>query len=194
MRTSARRITLGDEASGVLRGFPYLLSLFLLILFSCAVTREGTPPAVTHLIEDVPFYPQEAYQCGPSALAGVLNYWGVDVSPQQIAVEIYSESARGTLDMDMVLYAQKKNREVRHYEGGLEDLRTNIDSGYPLIVLVDHGFWIYQKNHFMVVVGYSDDGVVVNSGKNRLKTLALRGFLQSWRRTKFWTLLITPKQ
>jgi len=42
-------------------------------------------------------------------------------------------------------------------------LKKNIDSGYPLIVLVDYGFWAFHSNHFMVVVGYNEDGVIVNS-------------------------------
>jgi len=172
----------------------YILLLPLAILFSCAGTQEVTPTKASHLIEDVAFYPQQKYQCGPASLAGVLNYWGLDISPEEIAIEIYSKSARGTLDVDMILYTERKGLKARHYKGSLEDIRSNIDSGYPLIVLVDYGFWVYQNNHFMVVVGYNENGVVVNSGKDRLKSIPFKGFLKSWGKTKFWTLLVTKKQ
>ncbi len=146
-----------------------------------------------HTIEKIPFFPQEDYQCGPASLAMVLNYWGAYVTPDDIAREIFSESARGTLTIDMVLYAQGKGLSASQYKGGAEDLKKNIDSGYPVIVLVDYGFSIYQKNHFMVVKGYNEHGVIVNSGRNMDKFIPEKDFLKIWRRADFWTLLIKPK-
>jgi len=146
------------------------------------------------MIENVPFFPQETYQCGPASLAGVLNYWGVKVFPEAIAAKIYSRSAKGTLNLDMVLYAQDKGLQVIQYKGSIKDLKKNIDLGYPAIVLVDYGFWVYQQNHFMVVVGYNEKGVITNSGKNRLKFIREEDFLKPWERTDFWTLLIKPGQ
>jgi ABC-type bacteriocin/lantibiotic exporter with double-glycine peptidase domain len=148
----------------------------------------------SRLIENVPFYAQEAYQCGPASLAGVLNYWDVAVSPEVIAAEIYSESAGGTLDVDMVLYAQRKGLRVRQYEGSIEDIKRNIDLGYPVIVLVDYGFWVYQQNHYMVVVGYNENGILANSGKEPLKSISFKDFLKSWEKTEFWTMLVKPKK
>lgn len=95
--------------------------------------------------------------------------------------------------MDMGLYAEKKGLKAIQYAGSLEDLKRNIDSNDPLIVLVDYGFWVYQKNHFMVVVGYSENGLIANSEKEQHKVFPLGSFLKSWERTKFWTLRITPK-
>lgn len=195
MVPNARKFPTGVSIkTGVaLRGCPLILILILAFLFSCARTREVTPSEVSQVIEKVPFYPQQEYQCGPASLAGVLNYWGVDISPEEIATEIYSKSAKGTLDVDMILYAERKSLKPHHYKGSLEDIRSNIDSGYPLIVLVDYGFWVYQQNHFMVVVGYNENEIIANSGKDRLKSIPLKNFLKSWEKTEFWTLLVTPK-
>lgn len=164
--------------------------IFTLLAFLCScATFQGTNR--DHIIENVPFYPQTAYQCGPASLVGVLNYWGVKVSPDEIAEEIYSSSARGTLDIDMVLYARRKGLNATQYEGNIEDVRKHIDSRHPIIVLVGYGFSLIQKNHFMVVIGYSDYGVIVNSGKDNEKFISEKDFLKSWDKTKFWTLLIT---
>jgi predicted double-glycine peptidase len=171
---------------------PSLFFLILLLLFSCAELSQNRESRTPRLIEGVPFYPQEAFQCGPASLAGVLNYWGGHVSPAEIAAEIYSPKAGGTLDVDMVLYAEKKGLKAVQYSGSLEDLKKNIDSNDPLIVLVDYGFWVYQKNHFMVVVGYGENGLIANSEKEQHKVIPLGSFLKSWERTKFWTLRITP--
>jgi ABC-type bacteriocin/lantibiotic exporter with double-glycine peptidase domain len=162
------------------------------LLFSCAKGFHEAKSRTSHLIRDVPFYPQEAHQCGPASLAGVLHYWGVDASPGDIAREICSKSAGGTLGMDMAFYAKRVSLKSCQYRGSLEDLKGHIDSDCPLIVLVDYGFWVFQRNHFMVVVGYDENNVIVNSGEERLKTMPVQGFLNAWEKTGFWTLLITP--
>jgi len=144
-------------------------------------------------IEHVPFYPQETYQCGPASLAGVLNYWGVDVTPDDIAREIFSESARGTLNIDMVLYAQSKGLQANYYRGNIEDIQRNISCGFPMIVLVDFGFMLYQANHFMVIVGYNENSVVVNSGKYQGRLLSWKDFKKAWGKANYWTLFIAPK-
>lgn len=168
-----------------------LLWVFV-ILPACAHNKAFQASEGARVIEGVPFYPQEAHQCGPASLAAVLNYWGVEATPQDIASEIYSSSAKGTLGVDMVLFAQKKGLGAINYEGGLDDMRRRIDSGRPLLVLVDYGFWVYEKAHFMVATGYNDRGVLVNSGSERDKFISYEDFLRAWAKTGFWTLLIRP--
>lgn len=176
------------------RGLLYLFFVLLSFLFSCATTRNVIEPGTARMIENVQFFPQETYQCGPASLAGVLNYWGVEASPEAIAEEIYSKSAKGTLGLDMVLYARKKGLDVVQSRGSIKSIKENIDLGYPVIVLVDYGFWVYQQNHFMVIAGYHKNGVIANSGKNQLKFIRVEDFLKPWERTDFWTLLIKPGQ
>jgi len=176
--------------------FGWSLSILLLLLpwiVSCAGVSPPEDTQASRMIQNVPFYPQEEFQCGPASLAGVLNHWNINVSPEEIASEIYSKSARGTLNIDMGLYAEKRGLKARQYRGSPEDIKNKIDSGYPLILLVDEGFLIYQKNHFMVVIGYGGEGILANSGREQHKFIPVKDFLRSWERTKFWTLLITPK-
>jgi len=171
----------------------FLIFAALSCLSSCAASPHLNGSQSSHLIENVPFFPQEIYQCGPASLAGVLNYWRIPVTPEEIASEIYSRSAKGTLNIDMVLYAEKKGLKADFYQGSVKDLKDKIDSGFPLIVLVDYGFVMVRQNHFMVVVGHDKNGIIANSGRERLKAISLKGFTKSWKRTKFWTLWITPR-
>ena len=175
----------------------YYSSLVLLTFFlhSCAAVINDTIPESrqNRIISNIPFHAQEDYQCGPASLASVMNYWKKDVTPDDIAREIYSKSAKGTLDIDMLIYPQRKGLIAEQYSGGMKDLKKNIDSGYPLIVLVDYGFWAFQLNHFMVVVGYNEDGVIVNSGKDKGNFISEADFIKKWEKTKFWTLLIKEK-
>ncbi|HEX8948258.1 MAG TPA: C39 family peptidase [Dissulfurispiraceae bacterium] len=168
------------------------------IFFAFLVVAACSPPAVrTDLraaaVAGVPFYPQEDYQCGPASLAGVMNYWGAGATPEGIAKDIYSGSAKGTLNIDMLLYPQKMGFKAVQYAGGWDDLREKIDAGYPLVVLVDYGFWVYQVNHFMVITGYDGEHVTANSGRTAQLPIDRDNFLKSWKRTNYWTLLIKPK-
>jgi ABC-type bacteriocin/lantibiotic exporter with double-glycine peptidase domain len=177
-----------------------ILLLYLIIIVvpfliaSCKTPGMTSPPSNTKIIEYVPFYPQEIYQCGPSALASVLNYWKIPVTPEQIAEEIFSKSARGTLNLDMILYAQGKGLYAEQYRGGVESLKTDIDAGFPLIVMVDYGFSLYRQNHFMVVMGYSDQGIIAHTGREQEEGIPWDDFLRSWEKTGYWTLLIKKSE
>jgi hypothetical protein len=171
-----------------------LFYLPLLLFFcSCAAALPAIDRNSAKIIAGVPFFPQEVYQCGPASLAGVLNFWGISVSPEEIAQAIYSPTARGTLDVDMVLYGERKGLKAAQYAGSVEDIQKNIDAQIPLIVLVDEGFLAYQKPHFMVVVGYVDQGLLANSGRERHRFYAWPAFLRTWEKTKNWTLRFAPQ-
>ncbi len=145
------------------------------------------------MIKEVPFFPQQEYQCGPAALASVLNFWGKEIAPEDIAREIYSPEAKGTLNMDLFFYAQRKGFQVQQYRGSLEDLKRNLSTGIPLIVQVDYGFLVYEQSHFMVVIGYNRQGVIVHSGLERAKFIPISSFLSSWKKANHWTLRIIPQ-
>jgi ABC-type bacteriocin/lantibiotic exporter with double-glycine peptidase domain len=145
------------------------------------------------VIRNVPFYPQKAYQCGPASLAAVFNYLGFSTTPEAIARDIFSRSAEGTLTIDMLLYAQEKGFSATDYSGSMKDLREKIRAGSPLIVMVDYGYSVWQRNHFMVVVGYAENGVVVNSGREKGEFIGNESFLKTWKRTAYWSLWIRKK-
>lgn len=173
----------------------------LVLLFASAVActtvgpsggpvLAGTQSKDSRLIKNVPFFPQEKFQCGPAAMASVLNYRGIRITPEEIAPDIYSESARGTLNIDMVFFAERKGMRATQYSGNLADLKKNINASNPLIVLVDYGFLNYRKDHFMVIVGYDDDNVIAHSGKHSFMPVPNDEFLKIWKKTKYWTLLV----
>lgn len=166
----------------------WILNVFIIFIF------VNFSEAEEYLIESVPFFPATEYQCGPASLASVLNFIGVNISPQQIAEEIYSEGAKGTADFDIILYIKKLGLKPVLYQGSLEDLKEKIKSNKPLLVLVDEGLWFYKKYHFMVVVGFTDTAVVVYSGQKRYEKINNPEFIKKWGKTNFWTLLIEKNE
>ena len=94
--------------------------------------------------------------------------------------------------MDLVFYGEKRGLKAFQYPGSSDDLKRNIEGKSPLIVLVDEGFLTYQKHHFMVVVGYNDQGIFAHSGGERQRFYPWPVFLKTWEKTKNWTLRLTP--
>lgn len=172
----------------------FSLILFILLVFFYPYHPFFSKPSQEHLIKDVPFSPQEDYQCGPASLAGILNYWKVPVSPSEIAREVYSHAAKGTLGIDLAHYARGKGLSATIISGSWEGLTKLIEAGYPVLVFVDLGFLSIQANHFMVVVGYDKGGVIVNSGKEREKKMKKRKFVRAWEKNDFWMLLVKPEE
>ncbi len=170
-----------------------LIACLVLSLSACssAPAKKGGDEV---FIRGVPFFPQEQYQCGPASLDGVLRYWGSRVTVEEIAGEIFSKSARGTLTIDMLLYAERQGFSASQYSGSPEDLIAKLKAGYPMIVLVDYGVFVYRVDHFMVVIGYDDNGVIVNSGRSEKEYVGMDDFLRTWKRTNNWILWIRPKE
>jgi len=179
----------------------FVVALTLLLAFSltgCAVSHDGTSsafsaPAGSGKVENVPFYSQLTYQCGPASLAGVLNFYGYAVTPDQIASAIFRDNIHGTVTLDMVLYAREKGFSSKWYSGSANDIQCAVDGDAPLIVMIDLGFANLSKYHYLVVIGYSREGVIVNSGKEREKLMRWDRFLPRWQRTKCWTLRVEPE-
>jgi ABC-type bacteriocin/lantibiotic exporter with double-glycine peptidase domain len=175
-----------------------IFALYLLCIISgCASTLDKylsgfTPPLDTIKVERVDFFPQDKNRCGPASLAGVLNFYGVTVTPDEIAADICYKRNRGTLSLDMVLYARKKGLNARWFSGNTDDIQKAISEGIPLIILLDMGFANIHKYHYIVVVGFCPKGIIANSGKSREKIISWDKFLNDWNRANRWTLWISP--
>jgi ABC-type bacteriocin/lantibiotic exporter with double-glycine peptidase domain len=167
----------------------FTVGMTLFILYVCLLSGCSTGakelaiarPSQAVLIKDVPFFPQLDYQCGPASLAGVLNYYGDTVTPDEIAE-------------DMVLYARQRGFDSKWYEGNTDDIVRAVDSGSPLVVMIDLGFSLARAYHYMVITGYSSQGVIANTGTTSQKLISWERFMSQWERTHNWTLLVTPKK
>jgi predicted double-glycine peptidase len=169
------------------------------LLFSCTTTLHyAAAPQNAIIIHGVPFFQQEDYQCGPAALATVINFWyvrgntGRRLSLEEAVARTYSPSARGVLGIDLEVYAKKLGFEAAGKATGIDDLRRAVLDEMPVIILVDYGFSIYQRNHFMVVTGFGPDFVIVNSGRREREIISNEDLGKIWKKTGYWSLVIKP--
>lgn len=154
------------------------------------------------LIEGVPVLKQRSRMCGPTALAMVLGYYGYDVSAEEIATEVFSEKLKGTLSIDMLLYAKRMGLGAEFYSvaskggggSGIADLKKRVEDKTPPIVFMDVGYWFYPVWHYAVITGYSDElkVVVAHAGKADPELIGFDKLLKAWGKTGFSTLMVTP--
>jgi ABC-type bacteriocin/lantibiotic exporter with double-glycine peptidase domain len=132
-----------------------ILATLLILLASNALALE---------IEGVPFEKQDSQFCGPASLASVMTFHGVPEDQKTIGAAVYSEKLQGALITDLERYARQKGFETKSGRGTAEELKAEIDRKRPVIVLVDLGFWVVSKPHYLVVIGYDDEGFTAHNG------------------------------
>jgi len=150
------------------------------ILGGCAQdagVRGGSPATV---IPHVPFLPQEEDTCGPSSLAMLLRFYGVDVSTGEIVRETRTAGLRGTLITDLAAAARRRGFEAEVVDLDLQRLRERIAEGIPVILLVDLGAWVYSRPHYMLVFGVTPEGVVAHSGREEGKVISFSSLETQW--------------
>lgn len=140
----------------------------------------------------VPFFPDKTDQCGPSALASVLSFWGKPAKPQELKREIYVEKIGGSLPMDLLIAARAHGLSAEMSSGSLEGLKGNIDAGRPVIAFVNLGWRSVPIGHFLVVTGYDDTrrGVFTHSGVKKDSFVPYRRFMSQWDKTGRWALVV----
>ncbi|MFQ5900110.1 MAG: C39 family peptidase [Thermodesulfobacteriota bacterium] len=153
---------------------------------------KGTVPD-SYYIEGIPFFPQEDYYCGPSSLASVLNFYGMEIGQEEIAREIFLPKLKGSLTIDMLNYAKELGFKARFYKGDMADLKNNVAAGKPLILFLDLGSMIYPIRHYVMVLGFNDEHVITYSGKEKDKVYTYKRLLSAWEKTGFGTLQVMPQ-
>lgn len=151
-------------------------------------------PARAHFLSEVPFFAQEDHYCGPAALASILNFYGKELSQEEIAESIYIPQVKGTLNLDLLLYARKQGFETEILNCDLERLKKDLSGGHPLIVFLNLGRSLYPIRHYAVVVGYDDTQqvIVIHSGGRKNQIISYKKFQKAWKKTGYWCLLILP--
>jgi tetratricopeptide (TPR) repeat protein len=126
-------------------------------------------------------------------MAMVLQWSKVDVSPQDIAPEVFTPSRKGSLQLALISAARRHNR-LAYPIKGLETLPKELAAGHPVIVLQNLGLWWFPRWHYSVSIGYDlSKGVfILHSGKNARRHMSWTLFMRTWKRADYWGLVVLP--
>ena len=143
---------------------------------------------------DVPFFPQPSGQCGPGALASVLNYWNAKTTPEEIAKKVDLPRLKGALPFDLTHYARSKGFRASSFKGNIRDLQEKLGRGRPLVAFLNLGTTFFPVGHFLVVTGIDPEKklIIVHSGMRQNKAVSYDRFITAWKGGGYWTLEVTP--
>lgn len=146
------------------------------------------------LLAQVPFYPQEDYECGPASLAMAATAAGQDVRPEQLVSQVYLPGRQGSLQLEMLAATRRQGLLAFVVQPQLEDVLRELAAGHPVIVFQNLSLPIYPVWHYAVVVGYDrrEGHLVLHSGRTRLQTMTWSTFERTWARGGRWAMLALP--
>jgi tetratricopeptide (TPR) repeat protein len=155
---------------------------------------DGVTANSTIEISDTAFFPQEAYQCGPAALATVLESSGVPVTPEQLVPLVFIPERGGSLQTEIIATARTFGRIPYVIEPAFAALLRELDAGRPVLVLQNLGVSFAPAWHYAVVIGYSSarSEIILRSGTTERLIQTARTFVNTWRRSDYWGIVLLP--
>lgn len=177
--------------------------LFLLLAISgCAILpqtqalRDNPPTGIPPRVElpEVPFFPQEDYQCGPASLAMALNAAGVRVTPDALVDQVYLPGRKGSLQVEMLAATRRRGLVAYELAPNLEDLLREVAGGTPVVVLENLAFRWHPIWHYAVVIGYDLEGsdLILRSGLKRRVAMPVPLFEFTWKDADYWAMVAVP--
>jgi predicted double-glycine peptidase len=170
----------------------------LLLLFAWAAMHSvglDAPLPVSHHIRGVPLVERNANWCGPAALAAVLRYYGEGTQAKEIAEAIYLPDFRGSLNLDLLVFARRRGYTASAEEGTARRLREAIARDRPVICMVTRRNPVLGRNHMVVVRGYDRSRAVVflDGGEGAEQTVRTADFEAAWAESGRWMLVVEGK-
>jgi len=171
---------------------PILLLLALLALAGCVGPRvlPALPTAGVEL-SATPFHPQERYQCGPAALATVLQTAGVDTSPEALVEQVWLPERQGSLQLELLAATRRHDRVAYVVAPEIRALLAELQADRPVLVMMNLGTSWYPLWHFAVVIGFEPERgqMLLRSGTTERLTMPLGRFLRSWELAQSWAMV-----
>jgi hypothetical protein len=180
----------------------FFCCLLFALLAGCAqlvpqtvALRTGWPAGVPQTVElrDVPFFPDEDYQCGPASLATVLSYSGAKVTVEPLISQVFLPARQGSLQVEMLAAPRRYGRVSYQLAPRYTDLLREVAAGNPVIVLQDVGL-MFTQWHYAVVNGfdYPSGTIYLRSGKKAREESPLTAFERTWIKGGYWAMVVTP--
>lgn len=160
--------------------------------------RSAWPSDVPRTLElrEVPFFTQTAYQCGPAALAMVMDAAGAKVLPEALVNQVYLPARQGSLQVEMLAAPRRHGLVGWQLPANFDALLRELGAGRPVLVLQNLGMWPFDSWHYAVVVGfnYESGELYLRSGETVRLALPFTIFEVTWRRSGYWAMVTVPPE
>ncbi|MFN2644976.1 MAG: PA2778 family cysteine peptidase [Burkholderiales bacterium] len=164
------------------------------LLPQSASLRESLPQELHRRVEltEVPFFPQDEYQCGPAALATLLAAAGLKVSPDELVPEVYIPERKGSLQIEMLAAARRHGLVSYQLAPRFADMLQEIAAGNPVVLLQNLG--LRNGWHYAVAVGYDYDWgkLYLRSGTTERQVMPFAINELVWMRSGYWAMVALP--
>lgn len=192
--------------SDTLRWLGTVIGLALITVLSGCVSTPPWPeaPAATVnvnlnqrlVLNQVPFYAQERYQCGPASLAMMLNAQGLQTDPETLRELVYLPGRRGTLKVELVAAGRSHGMVVYELDGTLDSLLTEVAAGNPVLVMQNLRLDWWPQWHFAVVIGFdeAERKVILHTDTRERHEETLEVFTATWKRADNWAAVMLPPE
>jgi hypothetical protein len=139
---------------------PWWCILFVCLFFlqGCGALDAPDGRQVLSLTEpvelsDTPFFPQKKFQCGPAALATLLQMSDVPVVPAELEKQVYLPKRKGSLQAELLAAVRRYDRLPYVLQDTFTALAAELAAGNPVLVLQNLGFsfsgcWSYRSTSY----------------------------------------------
>jgi tetratricopeptide (TPR) repeat protein len=147
-------------------------------------------PARVELFQ-VPFFPQEEFECGPAALAMVAHAAGVRVTAEALVDQVYLPGRQGSLQPEMMAATRRQGLLAYPLKPSIEAVLREVAAGNPVLVFQNLAFPIYPVWHYAVVMGFDRERrvLLLHSGVTARMEISLYAFERTWARGQYWAML-----
>ena len=161
-----------------------------------ALLLDPPPINKNHFIEQVPFYPQQQFFCGPTTLAEVANFHGLAQNPQAIAPATFVPGLEGSLQIEMVAATRQMGMLAYAQRGNMAQLLSLLAEDIPVIVLQNNSIAWLPQWHYAVAIGYdlAKQEVILHTGVTAEHRLNFATFERTWQRGSYWMLVMLPPE
>lgn len=170
-----------------------LLAVAVVVLSACSarmpIPAPFEQPIESRLILQVPYFSDDGDAGGPAALAEVLTYNGRPSDPGKVRLALDGRAAAPQI---MVVMARQEGLKAQYLRAVPADLLAAVRQNQPAIVRLDAPAPPLRRGDYAVVVGYTPEGPVVNSGHINQQIVPWSEFLAGWHKGDNTFIMIEP--
>lgn len=146
------------------------------------------------LLADTPFIDQADYECGPAALAMLLQGAAQPVTAEQLRPQVYLPGRQGSLQQELLVAARRQGMLGYRLAPTLEALLREVAAGHPVLVFQNLSLPAFPVWHYAVLIGFDRrrGELLLHSGHTPRQPISLATFERTWERGGHWAMVALP--